>query len=538
LTVQVPFTLSNSTLGNHWFSITAVANGTTASAYNYAVATGGTDPFVLTVTGEFGGDSSVAPGQNTTWNAYITANGEASSTFEVSCSNLPPGASCGDFSPTAVTVPTDGFAGTGFSIPTPTGLAPGIYPFTITATDGFTTLNAPASLEIGDFTLALSPPLVASSTGTATFSLTVGALYGYDQSVALACSNLPAGASCQPQTQAFAGGSSVPLVVNFSNAVAPGTYTFTLTGTSNSIVHTTTAQLQVVTAPAVAFSMAQVNFSSLLVGAMASQSIQLTNSGNTALSIAKVAATSSGVGGYFSASSNCGGTVAVQATCTITVTFSATAVGSATGDLQLTDNASGSPQSIPLSASAVDFSITPANGSPTSATISAGQTATFSLQVVPNQITGTTIELSCSGQPGMALCATAPLEVPVTGNSPAPFQVTVSTTASSKLVPTVPDLGSNLSRRFFIPLMTFVLVLSGGLFLFGHASWEKRRSKGAILLATICVCLGMAVSCGGGGGSSSSAPVNPGTPSGTYMLTVAGSADGGSRSFQLSLTVE
>jgi hypothetical protein len=537
LTVQVPFTLSNSTLGNHWFSITAAGNGTSASAYNYAVATGEADPFSLTVSGGLVGSSSAAPGQAAPWNAYVTANGEASSTFQVSCSNLPPGLSCGDFSPSSFTVPADGVASTAFSESTATSVAPGIYPFTIAATDGFITLNAAAALEVGDFNLALSPPLVVSSTGTATFSLSVGQLYGYYANISLSCSNLPAGASCQPQTQAFAGGFSVPLVVNFSNAVAPGTYTFTLTATSNSIVHTTTAQFQVVTAPAVAFSMAQVAFSPLLVGATASQSIQLTNSGNTALSITNVAATSSGVGGNFSASSNCGTTVAVQASCTITVTFSATAAGPATGTLQVTDNASGSPQTVPLSASAADFSIVPANGSSTSATISAGQSATFSLQVVPNQIQGA-IGLSCTGQTVLISCFLAPSDVAVLSSSPVPFQVTVSTTAASAGFPLARNLRAFLNPRLLTLFAAALFVGFGCLFAIG--AWERRKpTREAILLVVLCFSVIALVSCGGGGsGASNPGPTNPGTPSGTYILTVSGSDDGGSRSIQVTVTVQ
>ncbi len=281
--------------------------------------------------------------------------------------------------------------------------------------------------------------------------------------------------------------------------------------------------------------MLQISYSPLLVGATNQQTVKLTNTGNAPLAIANVAATSAGSGGSFSASSNCGGTVAVQASCTITVTFSATVVGSATGNLQLTDNASGSPQSVPLSASAVDFSITPANGSSTSATISAGQTATFSLQVVPNQIQGA-IGLSCTGQPVLMSCFLAPSDVAAVSNTPVPFQVTVSTTAASAELPfrriwrtpRAPGLLSGLAAGLCVGFACLLAL---------QARMRRSLKWQAILFGALCCLLGV-VSCGGGSRASTPVSSNPGTPSGTYILTVSGSDDGGSRSVQLTVTVQ
>ena len=63
--------------------------------------------------------------------------------------------------------------------------------------------------------------------------------------------------------------------------------------------------------------------------------------------------------------------LAINSSCILNVTFISKSVGSATGSIQLSDNASSSPQTISLSAAAGDFSIAAANGNSTSLTINA-----------------------------------------------------------------------------------------------------------------------------------------------------------------------
>ena len=51
-------------------------------------------------------------------------------------------------------------------------------------------------------------------------------------------------------------------------------------------------------------------------------------------------------------------TLAATGTCTINVTFTPTATGARTGTLTVSDNAAGSPQSIPLTGTGWDFQVT------------------------------------------------------------------------------------------------------------------------------------------------------------------------------------
>jgi len=86
----------------------------------------------------------------------------------------------------------------------------------------------------------------------------------------------------------------------------------------------------------------------LINEAAPTQTITLTNKGSAALSLTSITIT----GTYFtsfSQTNTCGTSVAVGASCVITVTFKPTAAGSLTAAIKIADNASGSPQMVPLS---------------------------------------------------------------------------------------------------------------------------------------------------------------------------------------------
>jgi hypothetical protein len=535
--VEVPFSLASSFGAGRWFSITAQGNGTTAVAYDFVAPLGSGAPFSLIVSGGFVPStfSSPAPGQSSDWGVAVEASRDASSSgFQPSCGGLPAGASCGGFSPPNFPVPIGSVGEATFTVTTDPSIAPGSYPFTVSASDGFVTLNATETLNVGDFTIAMLPASVtAQPGGTATYNLSIGSAFGYMQAVTVTCSNLPAGAICRQQGQTFPVQGTEPFAVDLNGNVPAGTYTFTVTGTSNSLVHSTTAQLQVVTIPGASLSVSQLTFPTILVGATASQTVQLTSSGTAGLSITNIApSTAAGGSGTFAANSNCGTSLAVQASCTITVTFTAIATGATSGTLTVNDNAPGSPQSIPLSASAADFSLQPANGSSTSATITAGQSAQFTLQIVPNQLQGN-VSLACSGAPPAGFCLTSSAMVNISGNSPVTFQVTVGTMKASRTVPLFPRTTPSIFGMLAVVLFLGTVLLASKV-AFSRPRCLGLRALAAVAFVTVFLLL---ANCGGGGGGSGGGG-NPGTPPGTYSVTVTASASPGSRTITLNVTVK
>jgi hypothetical protein len=82
-------------------------------------------------------------------------------------------------------------------------------------------------------------------------------------------------------------------------------------------------------------------------------SLKLSNYGTAALSLAGITVTAN-----FGESDNCGSSLASAASCTINLTFTPPAVGTVTGTLSITDNASGSPQTVSLSGTGTKNSFT------------------------------------------------------------------------------------------------------------------------------------------------------------------------------------
>jgi hypothetical protein len=529
LEIGVPFTLAADFPANQWFSITAGSSGTTAIVYSFSAPPGGADPFSITAYGGFvppGIASSPAPGQESAWTAVLSTNSMASSTFQVSCGGLPTGTSCDNFSPTELTVPPAGSETTNFTITPPLNLVPGIYPFTVSATDGYVTITNPSTLYVGDFTFNLSPASVmAQTTDTVNLAVNINYLFNYLQPVDLVCSGLPAGASCNASPNSG-------LVVLQLTQVALGNYTFTVTGTSNSLVHTTTVQLQVVSTPVVSFNPGQINIAPTVVGGTSSAAVQLSNSGSASLIIAGTTVSASGNAGTLSTSNTCGKTVSPGSTCTVSVTFAATATGTVSGMLTINDNASDSPQTLPVSAQGVDFSVQAAPGGSTSATVKAGQSATFSVEIVPNQFQGE-VSLACQNPSSWVTC-TLESGVNVTGSAPVTFSVTAATVApSGQALWGHSDFGPN--SGWFVGVGLFGLVLS-------LRSKSKRSSSGRLgyrvsLCGLLLLMVAVFFSCGGGG-SSGGGGGNSGTPPGSYNFTINATAGGVTRELPLTLTVD
>jgi hypothetical protein len=105
----------------------------------------------------------------------------------------------------------------------------------------------------------------------------------------------------------------------------------------------------------VGLSLTSLSFSNqVIVTTSASQTVQVTNNQSTALSITSVA-----IGGTnasdFAETDNCVGNVSAGGSCSINVTFTPAAIGSRTGNLNIANNISGSPLTVPLCSFCLSF---------------------------------------------------------------------------------------------------------------------------------------------------------------------------------------
>ena len=133
---------------------------------------------------------------------------------------------------------------------------------------------------------------------------------------------------------------------------ATGTRTAAVTLTDNATGSPQTVSLSGTgggTGAAVRLSPSSLNFGNEPVDVISSsQVITLNNTGNAALSITSIAFTGTNATD-FTQVDTCGATVAAGGNCTIAILFTPLASGARGASLTITDNASGSPQSVSLS---------------------------------------------------------------------------------------------------------------------------------------------------------------------------------------------
>jgi hypothetical protein len=236
------------------------------------------------------------------------------------------------------------------------------------------TFSFPGCTGSPNFTLTAVPNTLTISQGNqGTSTITVVPSNGFSGSVTLSASGLPSGVTAgfvpNPTT------STSTLTLTASATAATGTSTVTITGTSGSLSPTTTIALTVTAnGPVVTLTPTSLVFGNTVVGTTATgKTVKLTNTGSATLNISSIAV--SGDFAPVTSTKPCGSTLAAGANCLIKVTFTPTQLGARAGNITITDNASNSPQTVPLSGTG----IAPATLTPSSATFAARTVGTTSL---------------------------------------------------------------------------------------------------------------------------------------------------------------
>ena len=376
-----------------------------------------------------------------------------------------------------------------------------------------------------------SPPQTVTLQNSGTGSLTISSITitGANASDFAQTNNCPIG-----PTATLSAGGACAIAVTFA-PTGTGTRSASLSVSDSSTPSPQVVALSGVgTMPGAQFNVSTIPFGSELVGAQSSsEPVQLNNTGNGPLVITHVGFTGADPND-FQAAGSCvgsnGSSVSVPASsnCTVNVTFAPTASGSRSASLSVTDNAPGSPQQLPVSGTATDFQLGVGSGGSTSVTISAGETATFNLQVTPVNGFAGTLAMSATNPIPDATSTISPTQVVISGTQPVGFSVAVETAAASGVGPQ--KWFFTMPRHTHWPAAFGLLLLA-----FGLAVLSNRKRRGRRLLRPGFLLLGVLLlaSCGGGSGSSSS-----GTPAGTYTVTVTGTISGVARTVNLTVTVQ
>ena len=365
-------------------------------------------------------------------------------------------------------------------------------------------------------TTSVPQTVTLTNTGTTPLFISNIAAAGSDFAQSNTCpASLAGGANCAIQvtfTPTVSGSRSGTVTISDSDPT--GTQVVTLSGTG--------------TGPVVSLAQTSLAFGNQnLNGTSAAQIVTLSNTGNGALTVSSVVASS-----QFGESNSCGNSLAAGANCTISVTFAPTTAGNQTGTVTITDNAFGSPHTVSLSGIGIaPFVLSSITGSQS---VPAGQTAGYSVNLTPNNFSGT-VTLSCKDPAPMSTCAVNNPTVSLSGTTAVSVSVSVTTTARSAA-----PFGTDYYRIFpVLPGPRWVWLLSaltlGWVVFLGTRRVPRLRvvfggvTFGLILVAGLAAC---------GGGSGTSNNPNTGTPAGTYAVVVSASAQGTTQSTNLQLIVQ
>jgi hypothetical protein len=229
------------------------------------------------------------------------------------------------------------------------------------------TLSAnPSTISFGDVSVGSSATqsLSVTNTGTATVNISAATISGTNLAFVGGSSSIPAGQSSTIQIQ-FAPQSVGDVAGSFSVAsnASNSPLSVSLKGRGKG------SRLTV--------SPTSLNFGNVAVGQSSTQNAQLTNSGNADLlvNLATVLGNGLAISGLSLPT-----TIIAGQSVGFTVQFAPTTAGAVSGSISLANNGPGSPYTLPVAGSGVAATVTPSiTTQPTSQTVTAGQTASFSV---------------------------------------------------------------------------------------------------------------------------------------------------------------
>jgi hypothetical protein len=394
----------------------------------------------------------------------------------------------------------------------------------VTIQNGVNTAPNP-SLTLSNSGAIMLAPGGASGTST----ITVNPAGGFTGAVALSCAVTGSGATAptctvtSPVTISGTTAGTATLTVTSTSSTTTGAYTVTVTATGAGVTAATTAVAVTVESstptPAIALS----NSGSVTLaagGASGTSTITVTPSGGFTGAVALTCAIT--------------GTGTTAPTCTVTspVTISGTTAGTATLTVTSTSSTTagaytatvtGTGTGVSTVTTAVSVTVQSATTTPTvtlgnsgSITIGTpGGTGTSTVSVTPGGGFTGSVSLACSISTSVSEPPTCSITSPVsiTGTTAGTATLTVSTTAASAAL--------EMPRMRLLPIGGGIAAAA---LLFFLAPMKRRRISTLLGALVLIAVIGFSAGCGGGSGPT---PVgNSGTPTGTYSVTVSGTASG------------
>ncbi|MDP9339588.1 MAG: choice-of-anchor D domain-containing protein [Acidobacteriota bacterium] len=476
-----------------------ITNGGTGALHITGVTLGGTNPgdFAAPAASDTCTGATVAANATCTLNVTFTPSGTGARQADLQIADDAPG------SPQTLSLTGNGLA----------AATPGV---TITPASPVTFPSTAQGVSSAPITVTVT------NTGNATLNITTVTITGTNAADFATATNTCNGAALAANAACTVGVVFTPSAVGVRTATfqvadnAPASpQSATLTGTGTAASSTVSIAPNPLTLSATQGTVS------------APGTVTITNTGNAPLQITGVAFGGANVSEFVNPASSCTTAIAPNANCTISVSFAPLTPASATArteTITLTDNAANSPQTVTVTGTvnASAFTVTSPAAS-LAATVTAGQTAQYSVQLTPGPGYSGTVTMACSGAPATTTCTVAnPIQL--TAGTPTTFTVMVTTTARSLLLPFS-------GYQPAPPSTPYLLLLSLGLCMAIFAALYPLRLRavsvqrqfvygGGLLVLVLAVC-GLA-GCASSGNSPG--PGSTGTQAGTYTLTLTPTA--------------
>jgi HYDIN/CFA65/VesB-like, Ig-like domain len=267
------------------------------------------------------------------------------------------------------------------------------------------------------------------------------------------------------------------------------------------------------------------DFGSVGLGSTVSKSVSIADTGQQPLTISAISIAGTNAADFTAAPGQCP-TVATGASCSLQVSFHPSADVSENAQLSISDDASGSPQSVDLTGTGVAPAVWTAPATSTTATTTSGGIANYALSLTSDPSFSGNLTLTCTGVPQYATCTLTPSTLTITPGQTASVSVAVATTNPT-----------TVSAEILAPLNRITLASAICLPLLGWRSHCLRKMAALVALTLIaCVVFG----CGGSSSVATPAAAISAqkTPAGTYTLQVAASNGTFTQTQKLTLVVQ
>ncbi|HKW18231.1 MAG TPA: hypothetical protein VJO35_12055 [Terriglobales bacterium] len=516
-------------IGDYQFNLHGVGTDSMAITHDLSVTMHVVD---FTLSAPSPASVTVAPGSTSTPVSFqVAALGSFAGMVALSCSNMPVGASC-HFQPSASVAPTSPNPITVMlTVSTSSGTPAGNSTVAIKATvSGAPAKTQNLNLSISaapDFAIAVdNASFTASVNASAIFNGTLTAINSYNSSVALTCgTGAPPTCTLNPAS-ITPSASGTPFTVTVSSNLAQS-YTFNITAIGSDGAGTTHAlPVTFIATPAGTFDFtmnATPPSVSVAAGQTANFNLALTpvsgvfpNNVSFVCSglpnLAQCGFDPKGVGAG-SGSSTVNWSIVTQGALTGN---SGTIPGTPPGTYTVVvSGMSGSithtvSVNLTVTASSQNFDFNLQVNAPNPLPVAAGTSATVNVGISASTVSfPDTVIYSCTGLPSLTTCNFSPAQLASGDSSPQTISLTINTTA---------PVAASVSPMSPAPLFAS-LSMVGLVFLRPRRLQLFMRSTLAtLLLMTVLSCGGGLQGNGGGGGSGS-----PGTPPGTYTVSVTAS---------------